>query len=138
MVNLEYLISNSGDSILEDYLYSRGVLTITLNLTEINKIIKLRIKTEHLLFDKFYLEKENIAYRTCRIEIQELSNILSIKNGVYIPSDTFGKFMNETKQNYNLAYGRKATDLKYIFSLLGYGRLVSCLLSDLNCIELLW
>jgi hypothetical protein len=136
MLNLEYLVSNSDETILKEYSYSGGILTINLELTEIDKKVMLKIKSSHLSFDSFYLEKKEELYRTCRIEIQDLSEILSTQNGIYVPSNVFGILMNESRSNYNLAYGKKSSELKYVFSLIGYGKLVSCLISDLNSIEI--
>ena len=138
MAILKNIIDNSGDSILEKYTYSEGILTINLYLTDLERKVEIKIKTDILSFNNYYLEKREELYRTCRIEIQDLLNVLSIesKSNIYIPSSTFGKLMNETRLNYSLAYGKKSSELKYIFSLVGYGRLLSCLLTDLDCIAI--
>ena len=134
---MQDLINNSVESILEKYSYSGGRINIMLNLISIEKIININIKTDHLSFDSFYLEKDEELYRTCRIDIQTLIDVLSIKNGIFIPPDTFEKLMKESRSNFNLAYGKKASDIKYIFSLVGYGKLISCLIKDLSCIKIL-
>lgn len=134
MEKLDFLIENSGDSILENYNYSKGALTISLKLDELNEKISLKIKTDELSFNNYFLDKTEDLYKTCRVEILELSNILSMENGIYIPSSDFGKLMNEKKLDYHLAYGEKQSTCKFIFSLVGYERLVSCLISDLDSI----
>lgn len=136
LLNLEYIIDNSGDSIIESYSYSEGVLTIVLELFEIDNRIELTIKTDSLAFDKSLMKLVDERLAICRIEMVELSSILTIENNIYISAKPFGQFMNECKANYNLAYGKKSNELKYIFSLVGYGRLISCLLSDLKSIEI--
>lgn len=136
MVNLEYLINNSGDSIINEYSYSGGILKIILNVTEVDKNLMLLIKSEDLSFDSFCLDNKEDMYRTCRIEIQELSKVLSVENGIYIPPTSFGRIMQEAKLNYNLAYGRKKSKVNCIFSLIGYGTLISCLISDINSIRI--
>jgi len=136
MVNLEYLINNSCDSILAEYSYLDGILKIILNLTEVDKNLMLIIKSEDLSFNSFCLHNEEDIYRTCRIEIQELSKVLSVENGIYIPATSFGRMMQESKSNYNLAYGRQKSKIKYIFSLIGYSNLISCLISDTNSITI--
>jgi len=56
---------------------------------------------------------------------------------VSIPKgNTFGKLMRESRLNYNLAYGKKSSKFRYIFSLKGYYNLVSCLISDLDAISI--
>lgn len=132
----EKIIQNSGDSILEKYCYLDGVLTIDLDLPELDKKVKIRIRTDSLLFNNYYLEKKEDLYRTCRLEFQELLNILSIENCIYVPSNDFGKLMNETRLSYNLAYGKKTSEVKYLFSLTGYNRLVSCVVANLACLSI--
>lgn len=136
MLNLEYIIENSGDSTFESYIYSGGILTINLNLSDIDKKVLIKIRTDGMSFKNYYLDREEDLYRTCRIEIQELSNVLSVKNDMYVPSSIFENLMNEKRFNYHLASGEETTTVKYIFSLVGYDRLVSCLVSDLDCIAL--
>ncbi|MGJ1446713.1 hypothetical protein ACR79S_12380 [Sphingobacterium spiritivorum] len=134
METLDKIIHNSSDCILEKYSYSKGILIIKLNLTEIEKKVKIGIKTNSLSFSDYYLNKEEDLYRTCRIEFQELLTILSSENGIYVPSKDFGKLMSETRLRLNLAYGKKSYEIKYIFSLVGYDRLITCTISDLSCI----
>lgn len=131
---LDNIINNSADSILEGYSYLKGTLIIDLDLVELDKKVEIKIKTDYLSINSFYTEKIEDIFRTCRIEVQNLEDVLTVKNGIYVPSNDFGKLMNETKSNYNLVYGKKTSELKYIFSLIGYDRLISCVLSDLNCV----
>ncbi|KQS46336.1 hypothetical protein ASG38_11015 [Flavobacterium sp. Leaf359] len=136
MIDLEYLTQNSGDAILQEYSYSEENLIIVLTLDEIEQDIKLTIKTEAVSFDIFPLEKKHTPFRTCRIKIENLSDVLATEKGYYTPNSNFEKLMDETRKNYNLAYGKKSTEMKYIFSLVGYGRLLSCLLSDIEIIKI--
>lgn len=135
MLSLDDIIKNSGDSSLESYKYSEGVLILIINLNDIENKILFKIKTDSMSFNNSFLYKEEELYRTCRIEIQELSNALQIENGIYIPSKLFGKLMNEKRLNFHLAYGEKTNNVNYIFTLVGYERFVSCLISDLSCIS---
>lgn len=132
----EKIIQNSSDSIIEKYSYFDGVLTIDLDLPELDKKVKIRIRTDSLSFDNYYIEKKDDLYRTCRVEFKELLNILSVENNIYVPSNDFAKLMNETRLSCNLAYGKKSSEFKYIFSLVGYSRLMSCLVADLACISI--
>jgi hypothetical protein len=131
------IIHKSGDALLEKYSYIDSILIIDLDLTELGKKVRLRIKTDCLCFNNYYyMEKKEDMYRTCRIEFQDLINILSIENDIYVPSKNFGKLMNETRSRLNLAYGKKSSEVKYIFSLVGYDRLITCTVSDLACIDI--
>jgi hypothetical protein len=126
MINLNHIVSNSGDSILKQYVYSKGVLKVDLLLTEpeAETEIKISIKTNQLSFDQSYLERKEELFKTCRIEIEELSSILSVENGFYIPKNSFPELMRESRHNYCLAYGKKIAEARYMFSLSGYGRLI--------------
>lgn len=134
---LDEIINNSGDSILEKYSYSEGTLTIDLDLTELDKKVKIRIRTDSLSFNDYYLNKKGDLYRTCRVELQELVNTLSLENGIYVPSKDFGRLMSETKLRLNLAYGKKSSEIRYIFSLVGYDRIITCTVRDLACINII-
>ncbi|SEJ68634.1 hypothetical protein SAMN04487995_5914 [Dyadobacter koreensis] len=92
------------------------------------------IKSGDLSFDSFYLDNKEDLQRTFRIEIKELSKVLSVENGIYLPSTSFGKIMQASKPNYTLAYGRQKSEVNYIFSLIGYGNLISCLILDTSSI----
>ncbi len=135
MLNRE-IFNSIGDSIIKDYSYVDGNLSIILILDDNDKKINIVITTEHLSFNNFYLSKKEQAYKTCRVQIEDLAEILSIENGIYIPKNTFGEIMKESKSNYNLAYGKKTSEVKYIFSLSGYGRLISCLINRLDEISI--
>jgi hypothetical protein len=136
MRSLADIIDSSGDSLLETYAYANGFLTVKLTLGETEQKVELAMPTEHLSFDACCLAKKEDLYRTCRIVIQDLSQVISVANGVYVPAPDFGKLMQQAKANYNLAYGKKASHWKYLFSLIGYGHLVSCLLADLEAVSI--
>ncbi|MES2702265.1 MAG: hypothetical protein V4649_06475 [Bacteroidota bacterium] len=131
---IEDIVKNSGDSTVDKYSYSEGALILELDLTEVERKIRITIKTAILSFSNDYFEKNDSVYRTCMIEIQELADVVSTENNIYVPPKKFADIMKDSRLNYNLAYGKRKSDIKYIFSLVGYDRLISCLLIDLNCI----
>ncbi|TFF39121.1 hypothetical protein [Mucilaginibacter psychrotolerans] len=137
MINLNELIYNSGDSTIEGYSYSAGILTLDLNAAEFENKIRVKIHTDMLSFNGYYLNNKIDLYKICRIEIQPLTMVLNTENGIYIPAKTFEAIMKETRLHYNLAYGKKASEFKYLFSLTGYDRIVNCLLSDLSSITII-
>jgi hypothetical protein len=136
MLNITHIVENSGDSVLSGYEYSVGVLAISLDLSDIDMKVLIKIKTDSMLVKNYYLNKVESLYRTCRIEIQELPHILAVKDDIYIPPTDFGKLMSEKRSNYHLAYGEKTTTVKYLFSLVGYDRFISCIVLDLDCITI--
>ena len=136
MKNLQYYIDHSGDSVLERYSYSNEELELILMMSELDISVRISIKTTQMTFAKFHLEKQAGSFRVCRMVLEDLSAVLSTENGYYIPGNSFKEVMRQSKLNYNLAYGKKITEVKYMFSLVGYGRLISCLIADMNRIEI--
>jgi len=134
-MELTELIKRSGDSKLDGYKYSDGVLAVKLIYGELEHQIQILIKTDSLIFDHQNLQRDDKVFRTCRIETIELKGKLSIENGFYVPSSNFSKFMQEVRSGFSLAYGRKASEVKFLFSLIGYGRLVSCTISGFDQID---
>ena len=134
-MDFQDLIRLSGDSEILDYNYDKGVLMIYVALQEIDGKVKIRVKTDTIFFNTLILESRELVFRTCSVKLEELALVLPSQNGFYVPSHSFGGLMQEAKSGYNLAYGRKIVESKYLLSMVGYGRLISCLVSDLNQIE---
>lgn len=137
MKDLMFVVDHSGDSILKDYHYKNQFLTLILYLSEFDRIIKFQIETNDISFNNFYLQKNNSIFRTCRIEINKLENSLLVENNFYVPPCNFAKVMIEAKSNLNLAYGKKVKEVNYIFSLVGYGVLISCLIYNFDSINMM-
>ncbi|AFZ26570.1 hypothetical protein Cylst_4491 [Cylindrospermum stagnale PCC 7417] len=62
----------------------------------------------------------------------ELNSLLNIENEFYVPNSNFGKMMKEVNGGASLAYGRKCSDVKWLLNVIGYSRLISCLISNLE------
>lgn len=135
-MTLADVVSNSGDSELESYAYAEGRLQLVLVLGENDQKVVLSLLTDHLAFAGGALAHKDGSFRTCFLAIEDLSQVLSVENGVYVPAPGFGKLMQQTRANYHLAYGRKAAEWKHLLSLVGHGRLVSCLVADVAAIAI--
>ena len=127
MMTLADVVSHSGDSELESYTYAEGRLQLVLVLGENDQKVALSLFTDHLAFAGGLLAHEDGSYRTCFLAIEDLSQVLSVEKGVYVPAPDFGKLMQQTRANYHLAYGKKVVEWTHLLSLVGHGRLVSCL-----------
>ncbi|WP_046242291.1 hypothetical protein [Hymenobacter terrenus] len=136
MITLADVVSNSGDSVLESYTYAEGHLQLVLVLGENDQKVVLSLSTDYLAFAGATLANTETSSRTCFLALEELSQVLSIENGVYMPAAGFDKLMQQTRANYHLAYGRKAAAWTHLLSLIGYGRLVSCLVADVAAISI--
>lgn len=127
-MNIDELIAHSGDSKLKKYHYDNENLSITIEIDDLNLDVKMKIPTNKLSIDM--LQKNDDILKTCYIEISLIKDFLDVKNGIYTPSNDFGKMMREVKLDLNLAYGLRETEFKYILSLVGYSRLISCIVAD--------
>ena len=134
MMTFADVVSNSGDSVLESYTYAEGRLLLVLVLGENDQKVALSLPTDHLVFAGAALANKEGSYRTCFLAIEDLSLVLSVENGVYVPAPGFGQLMQQTRANYHLAYGQKAAEWTHLLSLVGYGRLISCLVADVAAI----
>ena len=132
---LESLINNSGDSTLEKCEFSGGVLSIHLKLFSSPQTVLITIETDVFSCNNSYLRKREEWFRTCRIEMTNVSEVLDVENGFYIPGKTFAEVMKESRSNYNLFYGKRAEKVLYIFSLIGYDVLLSCSVANLGRIK---
>lgn len=127
-ISIKDLAAKSGDSILDFYEFRNGALRIDLKVDELD--IDLRI---HILTHVVRAIEIPSGFRaTCRIELTELENNLGTQNGFYIPSSDFGKMMNEAKLGLSYAYGEKSQEVKWLFTLVGFRPLISCLVKDLQ------
>ncbi len=103
--SLEHLIARSGDSILQEYKYENGFLSLKLEYDEDEMEVNFRIKTD---FVKCNVKNDKkLISHTCRIEIIDVSKKLNTKNGIYVANADFGKFMNEIRNGLHLVYGKK-------------------------------
>ncbi len=129
-ISLEDLIAKSGDSLLLKCSYESGTLFLVTENDEFDSDVLIQIKTDSV---KFNLKTENNALtRTCRLEITDLAKVLAVKNGFYVSATDFGKFMTETRNGLHLAYGKKANETRFIFSVIGYEPLIICTLNSIN------
>lgn len=108
------LRGSSGDSKLESLLFSNGIVEIIYTNGDDGRRKKLEIKTEILCSD-YKAAAGNIFF----IKIEDIKDMLSIKNGVYIPDSDFPTFMDEVRSHYSLAYGLRVSKYRHIFSLVG-------------------
>ncbi|NVK52547.1 MAG: hypothetical protein HWD85_06400 [Flavobacteriaceae bacterium] len=92
-MNIRNLISYSGDSYLEDYFYKSGFAFLVIDMEEIEQKITLSIFSNYMFFN--IPKSTSLPFRTCFLELIKLEDVLNTKNGIYVPSEDFGKFMKE-------------------------------------------
>jgi len=134
-MNLNEIVERSGDSKLYDCTFTNGILTLRLEMDELDSMLLLNIKTK--IIDCMNLHELSDIEKTCRIELIRISDELEIENGYYTAEKPFPKFMKSCKNGFNLAYGMKATEEAYLLSIVGYNRLVTCVIDKINS-DLKW
>lgn len=119
-MELEELISKTGDSELLELKYNcnKNLLEFTLELDVIDEIFSFEVVTNEIRFGT--IPPRN---RVCFIQLIELSDKLATANGIYIPASDFGKLMIETRQGFNLVYGKRVTEVSHILTLIGADKL---------------
>ncbi len=132
-MKIQDIIKISGDSYLENYGYSDGIIKLQLELDELDRKILIKIKSSTMFFN--VPEDKEPAYRTCYMELTQLLEVLNLKNNIYVPSDDFGSFMKEKRNNLNLVYGSNSKENEFIFSLCSDIKIVSVVINKIEDIS---
>ncbi|AFZ28408.1 hypothetical protein Cylst_6641 (plasmid) [Cylindrospermum stagnale PCC 7417] len=135
-MNIEFkeLVARSGDSQLVEYQFSNGLLTIHMEIDDLDESVIINVSTQLVYGEK--IPSDYDILKTCRLELVELNSILNIEHEFYVPNFNFGKMMKEVNCGASLAYGRKCSDAKWLLNVIGYSRLISCIISNLE--EVSW
>lgn len=120
MITLDEIIGKSGDSELLELKYdcAKNLLEFTLDMDELNAKMSFQVVTREIRFGKVDLD-----IKVCRLELISLKDELSVNSGIYVPSTEFPKLMDETKKGFNLVYGKRISEISYILSLIGVGKI---------------
>ncbi len=115
-MTIDELVLRSGDSDLLELKYdcNKNLLEFTLDVDDLDQDISFEVVTKEVRFGNL-----NIRNKNCHLRLISLLEELSTNNGIYIPSTDFGEFMNETRKGYNLAYGKRITEISHILILTG-------------------
>ena len=129
-MSISQLAKISGDSILNSFKYSEGIVEIILQLYELDEEAK--IVFESNLIQYSFPSNIGAPYRSCFLEIIELANVMNQINGIYVPSADFIGIMKEKRKDLNLAYGLKSREYKFLLSLRSSKPLASMIIKDLR------
>jgi hypothetical protein len=129
-MKIDDLIAKSGDSKLISYDFSDGILSIYLDLDEIDDLVVIKVITNSVYGEQ--LSRKDDVLMTCRVELIELNETLCKINDYYVPSSNFGIMMKEVRSGASLAYGKKCSQSRWLLNVTGYSRLLSCLVEDLD------
>jgi hypothetical protein len=111
-----YVISNSSDSRLKSFNYHSGkILLDFIN----NNDERYRVFVETTSLQTTLQEVlDNVNY-TFSISMVELSNFLSVENGIYVPPREFVAFMRNVRDGFSLAYGLRQSKYSILLSFEG-------------------
>ena len=129
-MNIFEISEQSGDSTLSKCVYSSGVLTLHLELDELDSVLSLQVKTQKI--ECMNIDELSAIERNCRVALIRISDTLETENGYYIAEKSFSRFMKSCKHGFNLAYGMKSNADAFFLSVVGYNRLVTCVVENLN------
>lgn len=131
-MTINELILKTGDSELLDLKYdcNRNVLEFTLELDVLDQEFTFEVVTK-----EFRLGNLNLRNRNCHLELVNLSDKLTIANNVFVPASDFGKFMQETRKGYNLAYGKRISEIGYLLTLTGSDNFFMATISSLEAVK---
>ena len=66
----------------------------------------------------------------CRIELVDLPERLTVQNGRYLPAGSTAQFLEHARDRLTLAYGRRASEYRWLLRLQGQYPLLACLVHD--------
>jgi hypothetical protein len=132
MVNIpfEELVASSTHSHLLGYEFTDGILTIHLEIDDLDGIYVINIPTNYVYGENISSESPDL--RNCRLDLIELSEILDVYGSVYVPNANFEIMMSEVQCGVSLAYGQPCTEAQWLLNAIGHSRLLSCFISDLE------
>ena len=132
METFEELVSRSGDSQLIGYRFESGIATLELELDHDSSTVQIDLPTKLVFAQTLDFTDDNDIGLLCRLEIVELTPLLRTLHGYYMPPAAFADVMKETRRGLSLAYGQKQNEVKWLVNVIGYDRLFSCLLGEIN------
>ncbi len=132
MITLKELIPNSGDSQIIDFVYKAGQAIVELDIDD--DIYRLRLNTTMMALA--IPEATDEAHRTCFLKLTPLEEHLSIQNSIYMPPPDFAGIMKDKRMNFNLAYGLKCSEYKFILTLMSSSPLASFVINDLESVTI--
>lgn len=132
MKNCEELVAYSGDSQLKSYRFQNGIATLELELDHDGSTVQIDLPTKLVFTQTLDFTDDNDIGLLCRLEIVELAPLLRTQRGYYMPPTAFADVMKETQRGLSLAYGQKQSEVEWLVNVIGYDRLFSCLLGEIN------
>ncbi len=129
---IQELLAKSEEAVLTDYEYRAGVLVITLRMPELDdQIVTIYVRTD--ILRATVPDNRGVPSRTCHLELTEVDALLiQDEHGIFLPHGDFRSLMNQVKDGYFLAYGRRAPSCRWVLRVVGMWPLLVCLVESLD------
>lgn len=131
--NKELLLHHCAEATLNYWSFKDQLLSVNLTTYDDDELI-INIKTD-TVYSTISSNNKNI--NVCRLEIQDIHELLSTHNGYYIPPDNFSDLMRFSRMNISPFYGKKY-DIQYNLSFKNSENLLSCPIESLEYSVLWW
>jgi hypothetical protein len=129
-MNINDIVERSGDSVLCDCTFSNGIMSLCLEMDELDSILVLSIQTKKI--ECININSLSDIEKNCHIELIRINDVLEIENGYYIAEKSFSNFMKCCKKGFNLAFGLKSSEATFLLSIIGYSRLITCVIENIS------
>lgn len=127
-ITLKKLIAQTGDSTLRSYSFNNGLLVVSLELYD-GRDVRINIPTTVVRGEQISTERIRYTF----LKLDELEGMLKInKDGFYVPSSDFGRMMKEVRSGVSLAYGQRATEIKWLLSVTKNHPRVVCTVAEID------
>jgi hypothetical protein len=126
-LGLEALIAGSSGSLLISYSFESKELRFQLFHEGEGKLLVFEVPTDSVHGRSISPDPRR---STCRIELVDLAETLTIRDGRYHPPGQPAVFLDHARSRLTLAYGRLASDYPWLLRLQGQYPLLVCLVHD--------
>jgi hypothetical protein len=126
--SLDSLIAGSPESQLISYSFESKELRFQLFHSAASGLLTFFVPTDTVYGRTVSADPKRSV---CRIALFDLARDLPIKSGRYTPPEATQKLFDHARDRLTLAYGRRATDCRWLFSLKNDITLLACLVQDL-------
>jgi hypothetical protein len=118
-MNLNEFIKTSSESELLSFNFSEQGVSISLFHDSLNKNFNIKINTNNV-----FSNLTSLRQTTCYLEISLIEKYLEVKNGVFMPNQNFGIYMDEIRHGFHIAYGLRSSKYKFFLVFNGDFRIV--------------
>lgn len=118
-ISLLEIIKSSDNSKLLDLSCGQDEIALTIAHGNFDKTIRITFPFQNF-FSSFSSKSDGI----CFLSIENIKDILNVKNEVYIPSTDFGDFMYDVREGNSSGYGLRESKFKIFFKVIGSFKVV--------------